>query len=146
MMIATNLPAAKVFASEAAYQQIFAMSVRLAIASIAAFACSELLDILVYNRLRARMGSRKIWLRNGVANFLGTFIDSAVFMFVAFYGVFAHGFGANVMFLLGLILPYWLAKCVMVIAGTPLVYAGIRYLRSRKFDKIVEVKEEVYEN
>jgi len=146
MALATWLPQTSHFALGSSYQEIFGISIRLAIASIVSFLCSELLDVLVYNRLREKMKGRKIWLRNGLANFAGTLVDTTLFMVISFYSVFVQGFGANVKFLLGMILPYWLAKCVMAIVGTPLVYAGIRYLRRPKTAKMIPVEEEVYEN
>ncbi len=130
MMLATHLPAAARFTAEPAYQEIFGMSIRLGIASIAAFACSEMLDVLVYNKIKKAMKGKAIWLRNNASNFLSELLDSVVFMTIAFYGI-KQGFSENVLWLVGLILPYWIAKCVMSIIGTPLVYAGIAYLKKR---------------
>lgn len=132
MMLATALPAANRFTANAAYQQIFGMSLRMALASVAAFACSELMDILIYVRLKQRTKGRMIWLRNNVSNFVSEFIDSMVFMMIAFYGVFASGLSQNAAVIFGLVLPYWIAKCIMSIIGTPVVYAGIAYLKKRR--------------
>ena len=49
-------------------------------------------------------------------------------MFLAFYAL-DKGLGNNVSFLFSLILPYWLLKCTMSIIETPLVYAGVRWLK-----------------
>jgi uncharacterized integral membrane protein (TIGR00697 family) len=130
-MLATHLPAAARFTAEPAYQEVFGMSIRFAIASIAAFAFSEMLDILVYNKIKKAMHGKMIWLRNNVSNFLGELVDSIIFMTIAYYGM-KSSFGENVVWLIGLILPYWIAKCVMSVIGTPLVYAGIAYLKKRK--------------
>ncbi|NCN23962.1 MAG: hypothetical protein GW945_00520 [Candidatus Pacebacteria bacterium] len=50
-------------------------------------------------------------------------------MTLAFY-VFGTPIGENVTFLFGLILPYWLLKCALSVIETPLVYLGIKWLKS----------------
>ena len=132
MLLATSLPAAARFQANDAYSQIFGMSLRIAIASIAAFAFSELLDVMVYNRLKEKTKGKMIWLRNNISNFLGEFVDSAVFMTIAFYGVFASGFSENISVLMGLILPYWIVKCAMSVVATPLVYTFVASLKKEE--------------
>jgi uncharacterized integral membrane protein (TIGR00697 family) len=133
IFLALSLPhAARFEAINPAYEQVFGLSVRFALASVAAFAISGLLDVLIFARLKKKMHGRMLWLRNNLSNFVGEFVDSAVFMTVAYYGVFAQGFSANAAWLAGLIIPYWLAKCVMSIVSTPLVYAGAKFLRRKK--------------
>jgi len=58
-------------------------------------------------------------------------LDTVIFMFLAFYA-FNLPFGANLSFLIGIILPYWLLKCFMSIIETPLVYLGVNWLKSEK--------------
>ena len=52
-------------------------------------------------------------------------------MFLAFYA-FDKPFAGNITFLWSLILPYWLLKCFMSIIETPLVYIGVKWLKSEK--------------
>jgi len=49
-------------------------------------------------------------------------------MFLAFYA-FNKPLADNVPFLIGLILPYWLLKCLMSIIETPFVYLGVKWLK-----------------
>jgi uncharacterized integral membrane protein (TIGR00697 family) len=131
--LALSLPHAARFDSmNDAYAQVFGMSVRFALASITAFTVSGLLDVFVFAKLKQKFKGKMLWLRNNLSNFVGMLFDSIVFMTVAYYGVFAEGFGANVEWLLGLIIPYWLAKCVMSVVSTPLVYAGVAWLRKKR--------------
>ena len=71
-------------------------------------------------------------IRNNISNFLGEFVDSAVFMTIAFYGVFASGFSENISVLMGLILPYWIVKCAMSVVATPLVYTFVASLKKEE--------------
>ena len=127
--LATALPPSNRFAPhEAAYDEIFAFSIRISFASLAAFAVSELLDVAIFARLREKMKNKALWLRNNLSNFIAFFVDSAVFLTLAFYA-FDKTPSANFSFILGLLLPYWLLKCSLSIIETPLVYAGVKWLK-----------------
>lgn len=131
-LLAVYLPATKRFAPmEPAYATIFGVSARIAASSLTAFAIGEFFDVFLFAKLRAKFGKSKLWLRTNVSNFLAQFLDTVIFMTLAFYA-FNLPFGANFAFLSGLILPYWLLKCAMSIIETPLVYLGVHWLKSEK--------------
>lgn len=127
--LVTALPPTTRFApTEASYDTIFHASIRISLASITAFAVAELLDVAVFAKLRERMRSRKLWLRNNLSNFIGFFVDSLIFLTLAFYAL-DQSLSSNFSFIVGLLIPYWLLKCAMSVFGTPLVYAGVRWLK-----------------
>lgn len=137
---AVAMPAAERFAAAGAYNEVFTISIRFGIASLVAFGLAGLLDVLVYNKLKMIHGKgRLVWLRNNLSGYLGQFVDSTVFVFIAFYSL-NYGFVDNISWLFGIILPLTLAKCAMSAATTPLVYAGIRFLDGKK---LVKGKESV---
>jgi uncharacterized integral membrane protein (TIGR00697 family) len=128
-VLATNLPASGLFASSnKAYGEIFGVSIRLSLASLIAFAIGEFADVLIFYRIRQRLGKRNLWFRTNASNFFSQLLDTVIFMSLAFYALNLP-FSANFSFLVGLIVPYWLLKCFMSIIETPLVYAGVRLLR-----------------
>lgn len=130
--VATNLPPSARFApNEAAYDKILGTTVRIAAASLIAFGISSLLDILVFAKLREKMKNRALWFRNNASNVVSQLIDTTLFITLAFYAL-DKSVGDNTVFLLGLILPYWLLKCAMSVIETPLVYAGVAWLRAEK--------------
>jgi uncharacterized integral membrane protein (TIGR00697 family) len=96
-----------------------------------AFALAELLDVWVFSKMREKLGRRALWFRNNVSNFVAQFADTVIFMSLAFYS-FGRPFGANIGFLAGLIIPYWLLKCLMSVIETPLVYLGVSWLQGDK--------------
>ena len=127
--LATHLPPSSRFApTEPAYDTIFVSSIRISLASLAAFAVSELMDVAIFSRLRQGLNSQALWLRNNVTNFVSQFADSAVFMVLAFY-TFSEPFSSNWTFLVSITLPYWLIRCALSIFETPLVYLGVWWLR-----------------
>lgn len=128
-VVFTVLPASSRYAgNEAAYDSIFGTSIRFALAGLAAFAVSELLDVAIFGKMRERLGRQGLWLRNNVSNFVSQFCDVAVFVVLAFYTP-ALSAGDNVTFLIGIIIPYWLVRCALSVLETPLVYIGVRWLK-----------------
>jgi len=117
-------PSVRFKESEVAYDLIFGMSARIAFASLIAFTISDFVDIIVFQKIREKIGKKALWLRSN----LSQFIDTCVFMFLAFYA-FNKGVSDNFSFLFSLIIPYWLLKCFMSIIETPFVYLAVRWLK-----------------
>lgn len=131
-LLATSLPPSTRFqSSETSYDKIFGLSARIAASSLTAFTIAEFMDVLIFVKLREKIGKKALWLRNNVSNFISQFIDTSIFMFLAFYA-FDKSFDTNITFLFSLILPYWLLKCSMSIIETPLVYLGVKWLKEEK--------------
>lgn len=129
-LLATSLPASARFASmEKAYDAIFTYSVRIALASLTAFATADFLDVYIFSKIRERLGKRGLWLRNNLSNFISQFVDTTIFISLAFYAL-DKPFADNAGFLWSLILPYFLLKSFMSIIETPFVYLGVKWLKS----------------
>lgn len=134
-MLATALPPSARFAkTEAAYDTIFGLSARFALASLTAFAVADLLDVYIFSKLREKIGKGKLWLRVNASNIIAQFIDTTLFIFLALYA-FDQSFSENLPFLFGIIIPYWLLKCTSSIITTPFVYAGVNWLKKEKEKK-----------
>lgn len=131
-LLAVNLPASSRFLlTEPAYDTIFGLSARFAAASLIAFVIAEFSDIWIFTKIRLKLGSNALWLRNNISNIISMLLDSIIFISLAFYS-FDISFGANVSFLLTIIIPYWLLKCSMSVIETPLVYLGVKWLKEDK--------------
>ncbi len=130
-ILATFLPpSARFSSSESAYDSVFFKSIRIAAASLIAFGVAQFTDVYIFARIRQRMKNRALWLRNNASNFVGQFLDTTIFITLAFYAL-NKPFGDNISFLWSIILPYWLLKCGMSIIETPFVYAGVKWLKSK---------------
>ncbi|MDP3940784.1 MAG: queuosine precursor transporter [bacterium] len=130
--LAISLPPSSRFASrEMFYDNIFGTTIRLAFASLTAFALAEFTDIFVFSKIRQKLGKSRLWLRNNASNIVSQFLDTVIFMTLAFYAL-DKPFANNFAFLTGLILPYWLLKCFMSAIETPFVYLGVKWLKSEK--------------
>lgn len=121
-------PSTRFVPSEAAYDLIFKQSLRISVASLLAFAVADLLDLAVFVKLREALGKKSLWLRNNLSNTISLFFDTAIFISLAFYAL-ERPLQENLVFLAGIIIPYWLLKCFMSAIVTPFVYIGVKWLR-----------------
>lgn len=131
-LISTNLPPSARFAlNEKHYDAIFGLSARIAAASLTAFIIAEFTDVFVFTKIREKFGKKALWFRNNTSNFIAQGLDTIIFMTLAFYA-FNRTLDSNFVFLTSLILPYWFLKCTMSIIETPLVYLGVKWLKTNK--------------
>ena len=108
------------------YNQIFGISIRMAIASLAAFLIAEYQDVFSFFFFRKKLGTRFFWLRSLLSNLWSQLLDSVIFMVIAFAGVYATKT------LISIIISWWLYKVAMGALYTPLSYIGLSLLRDKK--------------
>jgi len=124
--ISTRLPAAARYEHNEAYTTIFGSSLRMIIASLIAFVISQTHDVWAFDYWKRKTKGKFLWLRNNASTWISQFVDTTIFMFIAFYQI-SPKFDAA--FIFTLIIPYWLFKIAFAALDTPLVYAGVRWLR-----------------
>jgi len=124
-------PSGRFMESNGAFAEVFGKSARISLASLTAFALADFLDILLFAKIRQKLGKSKLWLRNNASNIISQFIDTTIFMTLAFWA-FDKSADSNFVFLTSLIIPYWLLKSFMSIIETPLVYLGVKWLKDDK--------------
>jgi queuosine precursor transporter len=69
----------------AAFRGIFGQSLWIIIGSIVAFLIGQVLDVLVFHRIKRITGEKKIWMRATVSTLVSQLIDSFVVLSIAFY-------------------------------------------------------------
>ena len=138
--IAVLLPFAERSLVKESYTQIFGTTIRIFIASITAFLIAQLHDVWAFNFWKERTKGKHLWLRNNLSTIVSQFIDTTLFMFIAFYGVTLNSMfdpvnsNFTVMYLFELIIPYWLVKVLFALFDTPFCYLGVRWLKKSKKD------------
>ena len=116
-------PKAPFWKQEAAYQTIMGSTSRIIIASFIAYLVSQFHDVWAFHFWKKITGGRHLWLRNNFSTAVSQFIDSSLFITVAFYGV---------MPVWPLIWSQWLVKLAIAFLDTPIIY-GIVWLLRKKF-------------
>ena len=74
-----------------AFNTVMGGTPRIWLGGILAYGVSTLLNVTIFSRLKAREGSRLLWLRAAVASVLSQIVDTLIFITIAFYGVFPIG-------------------------------------------------------
>jgi hypothetical protein len=70
---------------QAAYQQIFGQGIGIIIGSLVAFLIGQVVDVVIFHRIKKITGEKYIWLRSTGSTFISQFVDSFVVLFIAFY-------------------------------------------------------------
>jgi len=122
-----------------AYDKIFGTTIRIFIASITAFLIAQFHDIWAFNFWKQKTKGKYLWLRNNLSTIISQFIDTTLFMFIAFYGVTDTAFFdlANTRYTVEFVfftmtIPYWLVKVLFALFDTPFCYLGVKWLKSSK--------------
>ena len=109
----------------AAYNTVFKQSGRIIIGSIIAFLASQLFVIWAFNLIKQKTAGAHSWLRYNAATISGAFIDTFLFMFIAF-------FSGDIKFTAGIALNYFLFKALAALISTPFYYGAVWWLWSEK--------------
>ncbi len=99
-----------------AFQLMMTGTPRIWIGGLLAYGISQTLNVTIFDALRRGEG-KMVWLRAGIASVLSQIVDTLIFVFVAFYGVFP---------IAGLLGGQMLAKVVLsIVLVPPLIVAFV---------------------
>lgn len=113
-------PAAPFWQQDAAFTAILGSTSRIIIASFVAYLASQFHDVWAFHFWRRITAARHLWLRNNLSTAVSQFIDSLLFITIAFYGT---------MDLWPLIMGQWIIKLAISVLDTPLVYLVVWSIR-----------------
>ncbi|MBU1130664.1 queuosine precursor transporter [Patescibacteria group bacterium] len=117
------------YSSNESYVLIFSASLRMIIASLTAFILAQLHDVWAFHFWKKKTQGKFLWLRNNASTIVSQFIDTTVFIFIAFYQI-APKFDFS--FMWHLIIPYYLFKVAFAILDTPVCYLGVKWLKNNQ--------------
>ena len=127
--LAVLLPAAqRSFVSDAEYSKIFGTTLRIFAASIVGFFISQMHDVWAFEFWKKKTKGKFLWFRNNASTIVSQFIDTVIFMFIAFYAISPK---FTVEYVFALIIPYWLIKVAFALFDTPFCYLGVKWLRGK---------------
>lgn len=109
-----------------AYNTLFSVSGRIALASLVAFLVAEYQDVLTFFFVKRKIGEGFFWLRSFLSNLWSQLLDTALFMTIAFAGTGLY----DTKTLMNIIITWWMFKVLMGLLYTPLSYLGIHILRN----------------
>ena len=95
---------------------IFGFMPRIALASLAAYICSQMYDIWMYAFIKKYHGRKLLWLRSNVSVIFSQLIDNTMFTIIAFYGIFSWDI------ILQIYVTSLMLKIIVSFVDTPFLY------------------------
>jgi uncharacterized integral membrane protein (TIGR00697 family) len=107
------------------YELVFGVSLRMSLASLLAYIIGEYQDVFAFFWFKKKLRDKAFWLQSNLSNLWSQLLDTGIFMFVAFLGVYP------IKTIILISLPWWLYKVAMGLVYTPLSYLGLYLLREK---------------
>ncbi|MCS7085792.1 MAG: queuosine precursor transporter [Bacteroidia bacterium] len=108
------------FDAELAFARTLGQGMWIIVGSLTAFLVGQLVDVLVFHRIRKITGEKYIGLRATASTLVSQLIDSYLVLFVAFYLKPGSGWTLSLVAAVGAV--NYVYKSLMAVAMTPLVY------------------------
>jgi len=116
LWIAIQLPPAPGWPLQKEFETIFSLIPRIVFASMIGYLAGELTNSFVMSRLKVVTSGRYLWLRTISSTIAGQFVDTFLFAFVAFGGIFPSSL------LIVSSIWGWAFKVIYEAAATPITY------------------------
>ena len=127
------LPAASDWGGQEAYDQILGVIPRIVLGSVLAFLAGEFSNSYILAKMKVKMKGKHLWMRTIGSTLVGQALDTAVFVLVAFAGVFSPEL------IWAIIVSNYVFKVAVEAIFTPVTYAAVRFLKEKE-------KEDYYDN
>lgn len=125
IMLSGALPAADFWQDQAAYDTILGFTWRLLLASFAGYLVGEFVNSFILARLKLLTRGRWLWSRTIPSTILGQFIDTGIFIIIAFGGVIPDNELGRTF------LMAWFLKVAYEVLATPLTYLVVGFLKKK---------------
>jgi queuosine precursor transporter len=112
---------------QAAFANIFGQGMWIIAGSIIAFLIGQLIDVVIFHRIRARSGERHIWFRATASTAVSQLIDSFIVLYISFVIGPQHWPISRFLAVGTVNYCYKLAMAILLI---PLIYLGRRVIES----------------
>ena len=103
-----------------AMQTLFALNLRISIASAVMYFISNIADIYLFNKIRDKMQGRYIWIRNNVATILCNCLENFGFIGLAFWGIY------DLKTIITIAVSTSIVEMVVAICDTPFLYMAVK--------------------
>ncbi len=100
------------------FKVVFGQGLNIIVGSVVAFLIGQLVDVVVFQRIKRATGEKKIWMRTTISTLVSQLIDSYVVLFIAFY--LLGNWPLKLVIAIGIM--NYIYKFLMAVLLTPLVY------------------------
>ena len=129
-----------------AFNKIFRQGLGIILGSLVAFLIGQLLDVMVFQKLKRITGESKVWLRATGSTLVSQFVDSFVVLFIAFYFLAPEGSRWSVEQVTSVGIINYIYKFVIAILLTPLIYIAHYFIDRYLGSDAEKIKEDALAN
>ncbi|MBP6398087.1 MAG: queuosine precursor transporter [Saprospiraceae bacterium] len=112
-------PANHIFSMNLAFKKVMGQGLWIIIGSVIAFLVGQIIDVLIFHRIKKVTGEKRIWLRATGSTLVSQLIDSYIVLIIAFY----IGSDWELSRVLAIGTVNYIYKFVMAFLLTPFIYA-----------------------
>lgn len=120
----TNDEATSIKDMSLSYNKILGQGLWIIVGSMVAFLIGQLVDVVVFHKIKNITGEKSIWLRATGSTLVSQFIDSFVVLFIAFY----IGADWDIVRVFAIGLVSYIYKFFMAIILTPIIYVAHHFI------------------
>ena len=121
LFIGKLLPPAPFWRHQEAYNVILGSTPRIVAASMIAYLVSQNHDVWAFHWWKKKTGGRHLWLRNNMSTVVSQLMDSALFIFIAFVGIYPLAVIGT------MIASQYMVKLLIALFDTPFCYILVRF-------------------
>jgi uncharacterized integral membrane protein (TIGR00697 family) len=125
-IIVGKLPSAAGWNNQVAYDAILGLTPRIVLASLVAYICGNFLNSFVLAKMKLWTNGKYLWTRTIGSTVAGEFVDSILFILIAFLGIFPLSL------LFALIISNYVFKTLVEVVFTPVTYKVISFLKKNE--------------
>lgn len=122
-IVVGQLPASPDWGNQAAYDAILGLTPRIVLASLVAYLAGSFSNSFTLAKLKIFTKGKMLWTRTIGSTIIGEFVDSTIFILIAFWGVLPGTL------LVTLIVSNYIFKTVIEILFTPATYKVVKILK-----------------
>ncbi|MFA6257416.1 MAG: queuosine precursor transporter [Candidatus Paceibacterota bacterium] len=122
-IVVGKLPPAAGWDNQAAYDAILGLTPRIVIASLIAYFSGAFSNSFILAKMKIWTEGKMLWARTIGSTVVGEFVDSTLFILIAFWGIFPNSL------LLTLIISNYIFKTAVEVLFTPATYKVVKFLK-----------------
>ncbi len=116
------------------FMHILGLTPRIAVGSLIAYFFGEFINSVILAKMKIYTKGKYLWTRTIGSTIVGELVDTTIFMFVAFYGVF------SLSLIISIIISGYFLKVIMEVIFTPVTYWVVSTLKRKEHEDYYDKK------
>ncbi|HYH05261.1 MAG TPA: queuosine precursor transporter [Bacillota bacterium] len=122
------IPADPLWPQQKAYEAVLMTAPRIALGSIIAYFVGEFANSYILSRLKVKLRGKHLWMRTIGSTLVGELLDTVIFVYVAFWGVWEQGL------IFSVLVSNYIFKTGYEIMATPFTYLVTGWLKKAEHE------------